>query len=51
MIRSMLFIPGSTQKLLDKGPTSGADALIYDLEDAVSPDQKNIARTDRAVFD
>ena len=45
MIRSMLFIPGSTQKLLDKGPTSGADALIYDLEDAVSPDQKNIART------
>ena len=44
MIRSLLFIPGSTQKLLDKGPGSGADALIYDLEDAVSPDQKDLAR-------
>lgn len=45
MIRSLLFIPGSNEKLLAKGPGSDADALIYDLEDAVSPDQKDVART------
>ena len=44
MIRSMLFVPGSSEKLLSKASTSGADALILDLEDAVSFDQKSNAR-------
>ena len=44
MLRSMLFIPGDSEKKLVKGDASGADALILDLEDAVSPENKAIAR-------
>ena len=44
MIRSMLFIPGNNEKLIGKGQSAEADALIFDLEDAVSPDQKAAAR-------
>ena len=44
MIRSLMFIPGSNEKLLSKGLDAGADALIFDLEDSVSPDQKAQAR-------
>lgn len=44
MRRSMLFIPGNTPNLLINGAYLGADALIFDLEDAVSPDEKDSAR-------
>ncbi|MBQ2061139.1 MAG: CoA ester lyase [Oscillospiraceae bacterium] len=44
MRRSMLFIPGNTPNLLINGGFLGADALIFDLEDAVSPDEKDAAR-------
>ena len=44
MIRSMLFLPGNSPKMLEKGPFLRADALIFDLEDAVAPDQKDAAR-------
>lgn len=44
MRRSMLFIPGNTPNLLINGAYLGADALIFDLEDAVSPDEKDGAR-------
>lgn len=44
MIKSLLFIPGDNEKLLSKGEASGADALIFDLEDAVSPLRKGEAR-------
>ena len=44
MRRSMLFIPGNTPNLLMNGGVLGADALIFDLEDAVSPDEKDSAR-------
>ena len=44
MIRSMLFLPGNTPKMLEKGPFLEADALIFDLEDAVSPREKDAAR-------
>ena len=37
MIRSWLFVPGHRQKMIDKSPGRGSDALIYDLEDAVPP--------------
>ncbi|HPX70640.1 MAG TPA: CoA ester lyase [Bacillota bacterium] len=44
MKRSMLFIPGNTPGLLINGACLGADMLIFDLEDAVSPDEKDSAR-------
>ena len=43
-MRSLLFIPGDSPKKLDKGVTSGADAIIVDLEDAISPERKAQAR-------
>jgi citrate lyase subunit beta/citryl-CoA lyase len=42
--RSFLFVPGDRQERFDKAVLSGADAVILDLEDAVSPDNKNEAR-------
>jgi len=44
MKRSMLFIPGNTPNLLINGGCLGADMIIFDLEDAVSPDEKDSAR-------
>ncbi|WP_068076761.1 HpcH/HpaI aldolase/citrate lyase family protein [Novosphingobium lentum] len=43
-IRSMLFIPGDSEKKLGKVAECGADAVIFDLEDAVSPENKPLAR-------
>jgi len=40
----MLFIPGNTPNLLINGSRLGADAVIFDLEDAVSPAEKDSAR-------
>lgn len=45
MIRSLLFLPGNSPKMLEKGPFLLSDALVFDLEDAVAPDQKDAART------
>ena len=42
--RSMLYMPGSNARALDKGRRLPADALILDLEDAVAPDAKTDAR-------
>jgi citrate lyase subunit beta/citryl-CoA lyase len=42
--RSALYMPGSNARALDKARTLPADALILDLEDAVAPDAKEIAR-------
>ena len=44
MRRSMLFIPGNTPNLLINGNFLGSDAVIFDLEDAVSPAEKDSAR-------
>ena len=44
MRRSMLFLPGNTPNMLINGSTLGADAIIFDLEDAVSPAEKDAAR-------
>lgn len=43
-LRSWLFVPGHRQKMIDKSPGRGSDALIYDLEDAVPPGERNAAR-------
>ncbi len=42
--RSVLYMPGSNERALDKAKTIPADALILDLEDAVAPDAKIAAR-------
>jgi citrate lyase subunit beta / citryl-CoA lyase len=42
--RSVLYMPGSNVRALEKAKTLAADALIFDLEDAVAPDAKKEAR-------
>ena len=44
MRRSMLFLPGNNPNMLINGNCLGSDAVIFDLEDAVSPDEKDAAR-------
>ncbi|QYK42601.1 MAG: CoA ester lyase [Paracoccaceae bacterium] len=42
--RSVLYIPGSKERALEKARGLPADAIIFDLEDAVAPDEKPAAR-------
>ena len=42
--RSVLYMPGSNARALEKARTIAADVLILDLEDAVAPDAKDLAR-------
>ena len=49
-MRSLLFVPADSAKKLDKAMTSGADALIVDLEDSVSAAGKIGARASAAAF-
>lgn len=42
--RSLLYMPSSNARALEKAKTIAADALIFDLEDAVAPDAKPAAR-------
>lgn len=49
-MRSLLFVPGDSDKKLNKGLTSGTDALIIDLEDSVSAERKAAARTTALAF-
>ena len=44
MRRSMLFLPGNNPNMIVGGGYLGADSVILDLEDAVSPDDKDAAR-------
>lgn len=44
MRRSMLFLPGNNPNMIANGDILGADAVIFDLEDAVAPDEKDAAR-------
>lgn len=44
MRRSMLFVPGNNPKMMVNCGFLGADAIIFDLEDAVSPEEKDAAR-------
>lgn len=44
LLRSWLFVPGDSERKLGKAWTTGADALIVDLEDAVAPERKAAAR-------
>jgi len=42
--RSILYMPGSNARALEKAKTLSADGFIFDLEDAVAPDAKQDAR-------
>jgi len=45
LLRSLMFVPGHNEKLIEKALVSEADALIFDLEDSVMPvSNKEIAR-------
>ncbi len=43
-LRSLHFVPGANEKMLEKALASEADGLVLDLEDAVTPDNKGAAR-------
>lgn len=43
-LRSVLYIPGSKPRALDKARGLPVDAIIFDLEDAVAPEEKDAAR-------
>ena len=43
-LRSVLYIPGSKPRALDKARSLACDVIIFDLEDAVSPEEKPAAR-------
>ena len=42
--RSVLYMPAANERALEKAKTLPADAIIFDLEDAVAPDAKETAR-------
>jgi len=43
--RSVLYMPAANERALEKAKGIASDAIIFDLEDAVSPDSKDLART------
>ena len=49
-MRSLLFVPGDSEKKLEKGFGVGADVVIVDLEDSVAPANKAVARQVAARF-
>lgn len=49
-LRSLLFVPGDRPDRMEKALASGADALILDLEDSVTPERKGDARAAVAAF-
>lgn len=49
-MRSLLYIPGSKTRALEKAQTLATDGIIFDLEDAVAVDMKDAARTYVAKF-
>ena len=44
VLRSVLYMPSSNERALEKAKSIAADAIIFDLEDAVAPDAKELAR-------
>lgn len=44
-VRSLLFVPGDSERKIEKALACPADALILDLEDAVAPERRAVARS------
>tara|TARA_R110000822_G_scaffold197407_4_gene335312 strand:+ start:11723 stop:12589 length:867 start_codon:yes stop_codon:yes gene_type:complete len=49
-MKSLLFVPADSERKLAKAESCGADALAIDLEDAVLPDRKPLARQMLATY-
>jgi citrate lyase subunit beta / citryl-CoA lyase len=49
-VRSLLFVPGDSDRKLEKAFRAGADAVIVDLEDSVAPEMKDAARRSALTF-
>jgi len=49
-MRSLLFVPGDSERKLSRAPQSGADAVIVDLEDSVVPANRPLARNQARAF-
>ena len=49
-MRSLLFVPGDSDRKLARGLASGADVLLVDLEDSVAPAAKGTAREQARIF-
>ncbi|TIW52132.1 MAG: CoA ester lyase, partial [Mesorhizobium sp.] len=49
-MRSLLFVPGDSERKLEKGFAAGADVVIVDLEDSVATGNKRLARDIAARF-
>src|ERR1700742_1650899 len=49
-MRSLLFVPADGGSKLDKAVASGADAVIIDLEDSITPERKDAARASSRDF-
>jgi citrate lyase subunit beta / citryl-CoA lyase len=49
-MKSLLFVPADSERKLAKAESCGADALAIDLEDAVLPDRKPLARQMLAAY-
>src|SRR5262249_43655989 len=50
LMRSLLFVPADSPSKLGKALSCGADAIILDLEDSISPERKEAARAGAAGF-
>ena len=50
VVRSILFVPGDSERKIEKSRASSADALVLDLEDSVASARKSIAREMTAAF-
>ena len=48
--RSVLYMPAANARSLEKAKSIPADSLIFDLEDAVAPDAKDVAREQAAAL-
>ncbi|MCZ6830071.1 MAG: aldolase/citrate lyase family protein, partial [Gammaproteobacteria bacterium] len=44
LLRSVLYMPSSNQRAMDKARDLPCDAVVFDLEDAVAPAAKVVAR-------
>jgi citrate lyase subunit beta/citryl-CoA lyase len=50
ILRSFLFVPGNRIDRIEKATASSADGVIIDLEDAVTPSQKETVRDQVGAF-
>jgi citrate lyase subunit beta-like protein len=48
--RSYLYVPSSSQRMLEKSLKLNSDILVYDLEDSVAPPDKEKARENLRQF-